>query len=150
MKAIILEKIINQLAEDKVIDLSLLDNKTIVLSVGGAIDFCFYINQNKIFIFDEIKPADATINIGFNSFRDLLNKKNLQDLIREDKISIYGDIKVAQLLIDLLKQNTIKIKIKQMLPDVFINFSKKFKENIQSGELKDKIIDILIQPKIYK
>jgi ubiquinone biosynthesis protein UbiJ len=151
MKEIILEKIINRLIEDKVVDFSSINGKTIVLSLSDInFNFCFFVNNNTVFIFDEVKPSDATISIGFASFQDLLNKKDLQDLIREDKVIITGEVKTAQLLVDLLKNNNIKENIKEFIPSEAVLFAKKLKNNIINGELKDKIVDTIIQPKVYK
>jgi len=155
MTEIILEKIINKLIEDKVVDFSSLNNKTIVLSLSDInFNFCFFVSENKVFIFDEVKPNDARISISFIAFKDLLSKKDLQDLIREDKVIIQGDVKTAQLLVDLLKNNNIKENIIEFIPSNAILFAKKIKAKIKEklgGEnIKDKIISTLIQPKIYK
>jgi ubiquinone biosynthesis protein UbiJ len=155
MKEIILEKIINKLIADKVIDFSNLNSKTIVITLNDInLNFCFFVNDNKVFIFDEVKPSDATIEIGFSAFKDLLNKKDLTDLIREDKVVITGELKTAQLLVDLLKNNNLKSNIEELLPDDAILFAKKLKAKIKSNifnnEFKDKIVETLIQPKVYK
>jgi len=150
MTEIILEKIINKLILDDVIDFSELNDKTIVLSLNDInFDFCFFVSQNKVFIFDEVKPFDAKISINFSAFKDLLNKSDLQDMIREDKIDIQGEIKTAQLLLDLLKNNNIKTNILEFIPSDAILFAKKIKTKFQNGNLKGKIINILIQPKIH-
>jgi ubiquinone biosynthesis protein UbiJ len=150
MQEIILEKIINKLATDKVIDLSDLNSKTIVLTLSDInFNFCFFINNNQIFIFDEVKPADATISIKFRAFLDLLNKQDLTDLFREDKVVVVGEVKTAQLLIDMLKNATIKEKITSALPTPVVDIASKIKEDIITGKLKDNIISMLIQPKVY-
>jgi ubiquinone biosynthesis protein UbiJ len=39
-----------------------------------------------------------------SAFADLLKQAKLHDMLRQDKIIIHGDVKTAQLLVDILQQ----------------------------------------------
>lgn len=148
---LIIEKIINKLIESGKVDISILNNKTINIHLTDInFDFCFQINNDRIFVFDKNNNADVMISITSSALLGLLNQQTIDDLLLQDKIKVVGDAKTARLLIDILKQADIKAQIAELIPDFALNKIKEINKDIKNGDFKNKIIDKFICPKVYK
>ncbi len=151
MTEILLEKIINKLAQDGLIDISPLHEKTISLSITPLKkSLTFYINAEQVFIFDEAKEQDVAISVGVDTFWQLLEGADISELIRSDAIVLNGEVKTAQLFVDILKENTIKKRLSAILPHEVQDAADTLKQKMKDGSLTERIISTLIQPKVYK
>ncbi len=151
MTEILLEKIINKLAQDGLIDISPLHEKTISLSITPLKkSLTFYINAEQVFIFDEAKEQDVAISVGVDTFWQLLEGADIGELIRSDAIVLNGEVKTAQLFVDILKENTIKKRLSAILPHEVQDAADTLKQKMKDGSLTERIISTLIQPKVYK
>ncbi len=148
MKDIIFQKIVNKLITELNIDISNINDKAIDINLQDiGVVLSIYCNNNKILI-NNYDNVDVKISLKFSAFISLINDKNINDLIREDKITIIGETKIAQSLIDILKTINLKNKIREIFPDCIIDLLQKTKKNIINNNFKNKVIAKIINPEI--
>ena len=86
-------------------------------------------------------------------FLSLFQGEDLTELLREDKIVIHGDVKTAQLLVDLLQQVDIDFEelLSQYTGDVVAHQVGKLAKKLKSLDqpltaIKDGVAHFLIRP----
>jgi len=79
------------------IDLKKLEQKTltIVLTELGF-PLSFSVNNNTVIVSNLTERADCTINTSISTLRELKAEQQLTELIKQDKLDLTGDMKVAQ------------------------------------------------------
>lgn len=105
MLGILLEQAINHLLLiDSDIDISELEGKTIALSIEQTpFDWTIvFINGAVRFISNQGEKSDITVSLGASALLALLKGSDAKTLLKEDKIQVVGDAKIAQALFDLL------------------------------------------------
>lgn len=74
--------------------------------------------EKHIHLLDDYEGGfDVNISMPLKTLKDLVQKSEAQTLLREDKININGDIRTAQLMLDILK-------------NINIDFEKLFKNSL--------------------
>ncbi|SMN13226.1 Protein YigP (COG3165) clustered with ubiquinone biosynthetic genes [Bathymodiolus heckerae thiotrophic gill symbiont] len=157
MQTVILERTLNYLLETHQIDVSLLDGKVVYFSLQDLpIEVSFVCTNARIFVTtDANTTTDVDIKLKSSVFLALLQGEELTKLLREDKIIIHGDVKTAQLLVDLLQQVDIDFEEElskytgDMVAHQVGKLAKKFKSSDNPlTSIKDKITTLLIRPKV--
>ena len=161
MQHFVLEQALNFLIQNGAIDLKPLDQKIIKFSLQDLpLDVNFVCTNERIFVLNDTnKPSDVDICLNASVFFALFKGENLTELLRQDKIIIHGDVKTAQLLVDLLK--TVDIDLEEVLSqysgDIIAHeagkIAKTFKQATQESTnpldaIKDGLSDLLISPKV--
>ncbi len=106
----LLEKTINcVLSSDKSINYHHLQNKNINIQFQElTINFIFHFEKDYLYLLTESKSGiDVDIKIKLSNFLEILKSSKVDDLIKENKIAIYGDVKVGQDFFELLKKINI-------------------------------------------
>ncbi|SFV77630.1 Protein YigP (COG3165) clustered with ubiquinone biosynthetic genes [hydrothermal vent metagenome] len=163
MQHFALEQALNYLIQTGEIDLKPLDNKTIRFSLQDLpLDVNFVCTNDRIFVIsDTNRNSDVDISLGASVFFALFKGEDLSDLLRQDKIVIHGDVKTAQLLVDLLQ--TVDIDLEEVLSqytgDIVAHkagkIAKNFKKIAQKSSnpldaIKDGLSALLITPTVSK
>ncbi len=158
MKYIILQRALNYLFEVHQIDTQLLDGKVIYFSLQDLpIKVNFVCTNERIFVTNNTDAtSDVNIKLHLSSFLALIRGQSLAELLRQDKIIIHGDIKTAQLLVDLLQQIEFDFEeeLSKYTGDAVAykvgKIMKKFKSSDNSStSIKDKITKFIIAPKLF-
>ena len=158
MKTLILENALNYLLSTHQVDISPLEGKTIRLSLQDfPLDVYFICVNNRFFVVSNSNITDVEITLTASAFSDLLKQATLQDMLRQDKIIIHGDVKTAQLLVDILQQLDVDFEevLSQWTGDIIAHQTGKVIKHLKSSDhpisaLKDKIGTILINPKVVE
>ncbi|AYQ55874.1 Protein YigP (COG3165) clustered with ubiquinone biosynthetic genes [Bathymodiolus thermophilus thioautotrophic gill symbiont] len=156
MKTLILENALNHLLSTHQVDISPLEGKTIRLSLQDfPLDVYFICTNNRFFVVTSSDVVDVEITLTVSAFSDLLKKTELHDMLRQDKIIIHGDVKTAQLLVDILQQLDFEEVLSQWTGDIIAHQAGKVIKHLKSSDrpisaFKDKIAAILINPKVVK
>ncbi len=158
-QTIILEQALNRLITNGEVGISVLNGKTIGFSLQDLpLDVHFVCANERIFVLSATnKPTDVDIKLKSMVFISLLHGEDLTELLRQDKISIHGDVKTAQLLVDLLKEVDIDLEeiASKYTGDIIANqlgkLTKKFNPtNMESNNpleiIKDGLTALLINP----
>ncbi|QKQ24566.1 SCP2 sterol-binding domain-containing protein [Candidatus Ruthia endofausta] len=158
-QAVILERALNYLIINSRVDIDALNGKTIGLSLQDLpLDVHFVCANNRIFVFSATdKPTDVDIKLKSMVFISLLQGEGPTELFRQNKINIHGDVKTAQLLLDLLKEVDIDLEemVSKHTGDIIANqlgkLTKKFnRTGTQSNNpfeiIKDGLSTLLINP----
>ncbi len=61
----------------------------------------FFISAEKIHVSSSVNDSDCTLTSSIETLRTLKDQQNLTDLIKQDKLDIEGDIKIAQRFADI-------------------------------------------------
>lgn len=102
-----LEKVLTQalvlnLNENKA--LSALENKKLVIILAElAIPLAFIVTDNNITVLANSDESDCTIETSLNTLWLLKQNHSLTELIKQDKLLLNGDLKVAQLYVQLFE-----------------------------------------------
>jgi ubiquinone biosynthesis protein UbiJ len=163
MQHFALEQALNYLIQTGEIDLKPLDNKTIRFSLQDLpLDVNFVCTNDRIFVIsDTSRNSDVDISLGAGVFFALFKGDDLTELLRQDKIVIHGDVKTAQLLVDLLQSVDIDLEevLSQYTGDIVANkagkIAKNFKKIAQNSSnpldaIKDSLSALLITPTVSK
>lgn len=141
MQHFLLEMAINHLIESQSIDISALSNKTIRFELASTpLQVNFVCTDEKIYVVsDTDQPSSVDIQLDTQVFLSLFEGKDLKQLLREDEIVIHGDVKTAQLLVDLLEQISIDPEevLSQYTGDIVANELGKLFRGAKDG-FKDK------------
>ncbi|SMN12257.1 Protein YigP (COG3165) clustered with ubiquinone biosynthetic genes [uncultured Candidatus Thioglobus sp.] len=162
MQSIILERALNFLLETHQIDTQSLDGKTIHFALQEVqsltIDVDFICANGRIFVTTDIGDnADVDVKLAPTVFLKLFQGEDLIELLRKDEIIINGDVKTAQLLVDLLQQ--VEIDLEELLSnytgDIIAHQIGKAVKRLKSSNnpieaVKDKIVHLLTQPAVNK
>lgn len=155
MQAVILERALNFLLETHPIDIQPLNGKTVHFCLQ---DFPLEVNftciNNRIFVTtDTNATADVDVKLEADVFLALFQGEDLTELLRQDKIVINGDVKTAQLLVDLLQQ--VELDLEELLSkytgDIVAHQVGKLAKKLKSSDhpiasIKDGISNFLIAP----
>ena len=77
--------------------LNALDQKTLAVKLTElGFPLCFSINDGNILVTKLIARADCTITSSINTLQALKKEQQLTELIKQDRLDVEGDIKVAQ------------------------------------------------------
>ncbi len=111
-QTVILERTLNRLIINGEVDISALNGKTIGFSLQDLpLDVHFICTNDRVFVLSVTdKLTDVNVKLTPTVFIYLLHGKDLTELLIQDKISIHGDVKTAQLLVDLLKEVDIDLE----------------------------------------
>ncbi len=155
MQHFVLEQALNYLIDQGKVDLDTLNGKTLYFSLEDLpLNVNFVCTNNRIFVTtDTSTGADVDIKLKSSAFLALFQGKDLTELLRQDKIIIHGDVKTAQLLVDLLQQ--IDIDLEELLSkytgDIVAHQVGKLAKNFKKSknpieELKNELATLLITP----
>lgn len=156
MQYFLIERAINYVIEQGDINLKTLNGKTIHFALDDLpLKANFICINNRIFVTNNADSAyDVNILLKSSVFLALFQGEKLTDLLRQDKIIIHGDVKTAQLLVDLLQQTDIDLEeiLSHYTGDIIAHQTGKFIRGLQkSGSsidaLKDKFTTFIIAPK---
>ena len=163
MQHFVLEQALNLLIQNGSIDIKPLESKVIRFTlIDLLLDVNFICTNNRIFVnSDTSAPSDVEIKLRPNVFFALFKGEDLTDLLRQDKIHIHGDVKTAQLLVDLLSATELDLEelLSQYTGDIVAHemgkTAKKIKQVVKQSPnpleaLKDGLSELLIQPKVSK
>jgi len=109
--ALVLEKIINKALSLNIndnTDLNALHNKcfTIVLAELNF-PLCFSVYQQQILVNSVADNSDCTIVTSLKTLKDFQKNQQLTELIKQDKLDINGDLKLAQQFANIAQNLTI-------------------------------------------
>lgn len=156
MQHFVLEQALNHLIDQGNADLSALNGKTMYFALKDLpLDVNFICTNDRIFVTTDISAgADVDIKLKSSVFLALFQGEDLTELLRQDKIIIHGDVKTAQLLVDLLQQIDIDFEevLSKYTGDIVAHqigkLAKSFKASDNPLErLKDELTALLITPK---
>ncbi|HIM95128.1 MAG TPA: hypothetical protein EYM53_00735 [Gammaproteobacteria bacterium] len=159
MQHFVLEQALNHLIDQGNADLSALNGKTMYFALEDLpLDVNFICTNDRIFVTTDISAgADVDIKLKSSVFLALFQGEDLTELLRQDKIIIHGDVKTAQLLVDLLQQIDIDFEevLSKYTGDIVAHqigkLAKSFKASDNPLErLKDELTALLITPKKSK
>ena len=162
MQHFVLEQALNYLIDQGRADLSALNGKTLYFALEDLpLNVNFICTNDRIFVTtDTSAGADVDIKLKSSVFLALLQGEDLTELLRQDKIVIHGDVKTAQLLVDLLQQIDIDFEevLSKYTGDIIAyqvgKLAKSFKASDNPLEtLKDELTTLLIAPtksKLFK
>ena len=159
MQHFVLEQALNHLIDQGNADLSALNGKTMYFALEDLpLDVNFICTNDRIFVTtDTSAGADVDIKLKSSVFLALFQGEDLTELLRQDKIIIHGDVKTAQLLVDLLQQIDIDLEevLSKYTGDIVAHqigkLAKSFKASDNPLErLKDELTALLITPKKSK
>lgn len=162
MQHFVLEQALNYLIDQGNADLSALNGKTLYFALEDLpINVNFVCTNDRIFVTtDTSAGADVDNKLKSSVFLALFQGEDLTELLRQDKIVIHGDVKTAQLLVDLLQQIDIDFEevLSKYTGDIVAHqigkLAKSFKASDNPLEaLKDELTTLLIAPtksKLFK
>ena len=159
MQHFVLEGALNYLISNKHIDISALAGKKIRFELENLpLEVNFVCTDNKIYVLSSpIDKTDVDIKLKEEVFLSLFKGEDVKQLLREDKIVINGDVKTAQLIVDLLEQTNIDPEevLAKYTGDIVAHeigkIAKKIKESAKNAQspidaIKDTVANFLIQP----
>ncbi|BAS68439.1 ubiquinone biosynthesis accessory factor UbiJ [Bathymodiolus septemdierum thioautotrophic gill symbiont] len=155
MQAVILERALNFLLQTHPIDIQPLDGKTVHFCLQDfPLEVNFICTNNRIFVTtDTSTTADVNVKLQASVFLALFQGEDLTELLRQDKIVIHGDVKTAQLLVDLLQQVDIDLEelLSKYTGDIIAHqvgeLARKFKSlDNPITSIKDGVTNFLIAP----
>jgi len=155
MQHFVLEQALNYLIDQGNADLGALNGKTLYFSLEDLpLNVNFVCTNDRIFVTtDTSADADVDIKLKSSVFLALFQGKDLTELLRQDKIVIHGDVKTAQLLVDLLQQLDIDLEeaLSKYTGDIIAHqvgkMAKKFKTSDNPLEaLKNELTTLLVAP----
>jgi ubiquinone biosynthesis protein UbiJ len=156
MQSVILERALNFLLETHPIDIQPLDGKTVHFCLQDfPLEINFICTNGRIFVTSDINiNADVDIKLQSSAFRSLLQGEDMTELLRQDKIVIHGDVKTAQLLVDVLQQVDIDFEelLSQYTGDIVAHQVGKIAKKLKSSDnpiasIKEGVTNFLIRPK---
>ena len=159
MQHFVLEQALNHLIDQGNADLSALNGKTMYFALEDLpLNVNFICTNDRIFVTtDTSAGSDVDIKLKSSVFLALFQGEDLTELLRQDKIIIHGDVKTAQLLVDLLQQIDIDFEevLSKYTGDIVAHqigkLAKSFKASDNPLErLKDELTALLITPKKSK
>lgn len=155
MKTVILERALNSFLQTQPIDIQPLDGRTVHFCLQDfSLEVNFLCTNERIFVTtDTGVTADVDVKLKADVFLALFQGEHLTELLRQDKIIIHGDVKTAQLLVDLLQQVDIDFEeeLAKWTGDIVAHQVGKIAKKIKTLDnpitsIKDEISDFLITP----
>ncbi|MBE8190423.1 MAG: hypothetical protein HAW58_06185 [Candidatus Thioglobus sp.] len=133
MQYFLLERALNYFIKQAKADLTALEGKNIHFTLQDlTLTANFICSNNRIFVSQNELKSDVEIALKSQVFLALFAGEDLTELLRQDKIIINGDVKTAQLLVDLFKQIDIDFEeiLAEQTGDIFAH---------QAGKIANKI-----------
>ncbi len=155
MQHFVLEQALNYLIDQGKADLGALNDKTLYFSLEDLpLDVNFVCTNNRIFVTtDTSAGADVDIKLKSSVFLALLQGEDLTELLRQDKIIIHGDVKTAQLLVDLLQQIDIDFEeiLSKYTGDIVAHQVGKLAKNFKTSDnpleaIKNELTTLFVAP----
>ncbi|MCJ8318913.1 MAG: SCP2 sterol-binding domain-containing protein [Colwellia sp.] len=114
-----------------------LEQKTLAVKLAElGFPLCFSISDCKVLVTKLIDRADCTITTSIKTLRELKKEQHLTELIKQDKLDVEGDIKIAQYFASLAETMDIdwQTELAKHIGDVathkLVQFSKLVKGKI--------------------
>ncbi|SFV68194.1 hypothetical protein MNB_SUP05-5-989 [hydrothermal vent metagenome] len=104
------EQAINKvLSLDKSINFSEVNKKVVQLIIEDMpfknIDITMLFQDKHIHLLDNYQGSfDVVLSMSFSTIKDLIQKAEVEQLIRDNKIRIHGDVRTATLILDIIKK----------------------------------------------
>ena len=77
--------------------LTALEQKTLVVKLAElGFPLCLSVNEDKVLVTKLAERADCTITTSIRTLQELKKEQQLTELIKQDRLDLTGDIKVAQ------------------------------------------------------
>lgn len=161
MPHFVLEQALNFLIQKGAIDLAPLDKKTIRFCLQDwPLEVNFVCTNARIFVLNAThSPSNVDITLNTDVFFALFKGENLTELIRQDKIIIHGEVKTAQLLVDVLE--SVDVDLEEILShytgDIIAHESGKIAQKLKQTAkdsahpletIKNSLSDFLIRPDV--
>ena len=155
MQHFVLEQALNYLIDQGNADLGALNGKTLYFSLEDLpLDVNFVCTNDRIFVTTDTSiGADVDIKLKSSVFLALFQGEDLTELLRQDKIVIHGDVKTAQLLVDLLQQLDIDLEeiLSKYTGDIIAHQVGKMAKNFKTSDnpleaLKNELTALLVAP----
>ena len=90
------------------IDLKKLEQKTLTIILSEFnFPISFSVDNNKVIVSGLTERADCTVNTSIKTLQELKAEQQLTELIKQDKLDLTGDIKVAQQFTNLAESLNI-------------------------------------------
>jgi len=117
--------------------LSALEQKTLVVKLAElGFPLCFSINEGKVLVTKLVDRADCTIITSIKTLQELKKEQQLTELIKQERLELTGDIKVAQHFASLAETLDIdwQTELAKHIGDVathkLVQFGKMVKEKV--------------------
>lgn len=155
MQHFVLEQALNYLIDQGDADLSALNGKTLYFALEDLpLDVNFVCTNDRIFVTtDTSARADVDIKLKSSVFLALFQGEDLTELLRQDKIIIHGDVKTAQLLVDLLQQIDIDFEevLSKYTGDIIAHQAGKLAKNFKASDnpleaIKNELTTLFVAP----
>jgi len=155
MQHFVLEQALNYLVDQGDADLSALNGKTLYFALEDLpLDVNFVCTNDRIFVTtDTSAGADVDIKLKSSVFLALFQGEDLTELLRQDKIIIHGDVKTAQLLVDLLQQIDIDLEeaLSKYTGDIIAHQVGKLAKNFKASDspleaIKNELTTLFVAP----
>ncbi len=155
MQHFVLEQALNYLIDQGDADLSALNGKTLYFALEDLpLDVNFVCTNDRIFVTtDASASADVDIKLKSSVFLALFQGEDLTELLRQDKIIIHGDVKTAQLLVDLLQQIDIDFEevLSKYTGDIIAHQVGKLAKNLKASNnpleaIKNELTTLFVAP----
>ncbi|TEU27278.1 MAG: hypothetical protein E3I13_00370 [Gammaproteobacteria bacterium] len=155
MQHFVLEQALNYLIDQGDADLSALNGKTLYFALEDLpLDVNFVCTNDRIFVTtDTSAGADVDIKLKSSVFLALFQGEDLTELLRQDKIIIHGDVKTAQLLVDLLQQIDIDFEevLSKYTGDIIAHQVGKLAKNFKASDnpleaIKNELTTLFVAP----
>lgn len=103
-----IEKVVNKTLSMNINDnnqLALLEQKTLAVKLSElGFPLCFSVHHEKILVTKLLDRADCTITSSINTLKTLQKEQQLTELIKQNRLDIEGDLKIAQQFASLAEQ----------------------------------------------
>ncbi len=159
MQHFLLEMAINHLITTQAVDISALSGKVIRFELASTpLQVNFVCTEDKIYVVSSSdEPSSVDIQLDTQVFFSLFEGKDLKQLLRDDQVVIHGDVKTAQLLVDILEQVEIDPEeiLSQYTGDIVANELGKLVKGFRDGfkdkdhplnQIKQGLADLVLQP----
>jgi ubiquinone biosynthesis protein UbiJ len=155
MQHFVLEQALNYLIDQGDADLGALNGKTLYFALEDLpLDVNFVCTNDRIFVTtDTSAGADVDIKLKSSVFLALFQGEDLAELLRQDKIIIHGDVKTAQLLVDLLQQIDIDLEeaLSKYTGDIIAHQAGKLAKNFKASDspleaIKNELTTLFVAP----
>jgi len=113
--------------------LKALEQKTLTLVLTElGFPLSFSINENKILVTSLIERSDCTIKTSVKTLLELKKEQQITELIKQEKLDVQGDIKVAQLFANIAESLEIdwQSEIAKHIGDIPTYKLSKFGKNV--------------------
>ncbi len=138
------------------IDLKKLEQKTLTIILSEVnFPISLSVNNNKVIVSGLTERADCTVNTSIKTLQELKAQQQLTELIKQNKLDLTGDIKVAQQFTNLAEslnidwQSELAAHIGDMPTHKLMQLGKKFTDKFQfaSKQMKADASEYIVHEK---